>query len=131
MDAVIPPAPSSAPASRAARQSLVVSALARILPASCILFRGEETAPYECDGLTAYRQLPLVVVIPESEAQVAAVLSACHALNVPVVARGAGTGLSGGALPHALRVSLSLPKSNSIVKVDPVARTALVQFGVA
>jgi glycolate oxidase len=125
-----PPAPSNAPAPRAARQSQVVSSLARILPASCILHRGEETAPYECDALTAYRQLPLVVVIPESEAQVAAVLAACHALNVPVVARGAGTGLSGGALPHAMGVSLSLAKFNSIVKVDPVARIAVVQCGV-
>src|SRR5580700_8128844 len=96
MDAAIPSAPSNAPAARAAQQALVVSSLAKILPASCILFRGEETAPYECDALTAYRQLPLVVVIPESEAQVAAVLAACHALTVPVVARGAGTGLSGG-----------------------------------
>src|SRR6202047_4373288 len=125
-----PSAPSNAPAPRAARQSQVVSSLARILPASCILYRGEETAPYECDALTAYRQLPLVVVIPESEAQVAAVLAACHALNVPVVARGAGTGLSGGALPHAMGVSLSLAKFNSIVKVDPVARAAVVQCGV-
>jgi glycolate oxidase len=130
MDEASPSAPSNAPAPRAARQSLVVSALAKILPASCILFRGEETAPYECDALTAYRQLPLVVVIPESEAQVAAVLAACHALSVPVVARGAGTGLSGGALPHAMGVSLSLAKFNSIVKVDPVARTAVVQCGV-
>jgi glycolate oxidase len=125
-----PSAPSNAPAPRAARQLQVVSSLARILPASCILYRGEETAPYECDALTAYRQLPLVVVIPESEAQVAAVLAACHALNVPVVARGAGTGLSGGALPHAMGVSLSLAKFNSIVKVDPVARIAVVQCGV-
>jgi len=124
------PALSNAPAARAARQALVVSALAKILPASCILYRGEETVPYECDALTAYRQLPLVVVIPESEAQVAAVLAACHALNVPVVARGAGTGLSGGALPHAMGVSLSLAKFHSIVNVDPVARTAVVQCGV-
>jgi glycolate oxidase len=130
MDAAIPSAPSNAPAARAAQQSLVVSSLAKILPASCILYRGEETAPYECDALTAYRQLPLVVVIPESEAQVAAVLAACHALNVPIVARGAGTGLSGGALPHAMGVSLSLAKFNSIVKVDPAARTAVVQCGV-
>jgi len=130
MDAVIPSAPSSAPAARAALQSHVVSTLAKILPASCILYRGEETAPYECDALTAYRQLPMVVAIPESEAQVAAVLAACHALDVPVVARGAGTGLSGGALPHAMGVSLSLAKFNAIVKVDPVARTAVVQCGV-
>src|SRR6266403_3665158 len=130
MNEASPRTPSNAPALRAARQSLVASALAKILPSSCILYRGEETAPYECDALTAYRQLPLVVVIPESEAQVAAVLAACHALNVPVVARGAGTGLSGGALPHAMGVSLSLAKFNAIVKVDPVARTAVVQCGV-
>ncbi len=125
-----PPATSNAPAPRAARQSLVVSQLAKLVPADCILYRPEETAPYECDGLTAYRQLPLVVVIPQSEAQVAAVLAACHALGVPVVARGAGTGLSGGALPHAMGVSLSLAKFNSILKVDPVARIAVVQSGV-
>src|SRR5260221_11604271 len=110
MDAVMPSGPSRPPAARAARQSQVVSTLAKILPAGCILYRAEETAPYECDALTAYRQLPLVVVIPDSEAQVAAVLAACHARSVPVVARGAGTGLSGGAPPHAMGVSLSLPK---------------------
>jgi glycolate oxidase len=130
MNQAIPPAPSNVATARAARQSLVVSKLAQILPANCILYRGEETAPYECDALTAYRQLPLVVVIPESEAQVADVLAACHELNVPIVARGAGTGLSGGALPHAMGVSLSLAKFNSILKVDPVARTAVVQSGV-
>src|ERR1700733_2136709 len=130
MNEATPPAPPNVATARAARQSLVVSKLAQILPANCILYRGEETAPYECDGLTAYRQLPLVVAIPESEAQVADVLAACHALNVPIVARGAGTGLSGGALPHAMGVSLSLAKFNSILKVDPVARTAVVQSGV-
>ena len=62
--------------------------------------------PYECDGLTAYREQPLVVALPETEAQVAAVLATCHRLEVPVVARGAGTGLSGGALPHPLGVTL-------------------------
>src|SRR5260370_29326616 len=105
---------SNAPAPRAARQSQVLAALAEILPARCILYRGEETAPYECDALTAYRQLPLAVVLPESEAQVAAVLAACHALGVPIVARGAGTGLSGGPLPHAMGVSPSLAKINFI-----------------
>ena len=86
--------------------------------------------PYECDGLTAYREQPLVVALPESEAQVAAVLRACHALDVPVVARGAGTGLSGGALPHKRGVTLSLAKFNRIVRLDPKARTATVQCGV-
>jgi glycolate oxidase len=123
------PAP-DASAERAIRQSSVTAALEKILPQNCILHRGEDTVPYECDALTAYRQLPLAVVIPESEAQVAAVLAACHALQVPVVPRGAGTGLSGGALPHPLGVSLSLAKFNSIVEVDPAARTAVVQCGV-
>ncbi|MFY8103537.1 MAG: FAD-linked oxidase C-terminal domain-containing protein, partial [Ramlibacter sp.] len=82
------------------------------------------------DGLTAYRQQPLVVVLPETEGQVAAVLKACHALQVPVVARGAGTGLSGGALPHALGVTLSLARFNKILKVDAASRTATVQCGV-
>jgi glycolate oxidase len=115
---------------RAARQMLVVSALAGILPDDCILYRAEETLPYECDALTAYRQVPLVVAMPKTEAQAAAVLKTCHALNVPIVARGAGTGLSGGALPHSMGVILSLAKFNAITKVDPVARTAVVQCGV-
>ncbi|MDQ6681604.1 MAG: FAD-binding protein [Pseudomonadota bacterium] len=117
-------------AGRAQRQTEVVGALAAILPAHALLFRGEDTVPYECDGLTAYREQPLVVALPETEAQVAAVLRACDALGVPVVARGAGTGLSGGALPHRLGVTLSLAKFNKILKVDAQARTATVQCGV-
>ena len=115
---------------RAARQAEVVGALKAVLPAHALLWRREDTVPYECDGLTAYREQPLVVALPESEEQVAAVLRACHRLKVPVVARGAGTGLSGGALPHALGVTLSLAKFNRIKKVDPVARLAVVQSGV-
>jgi glycolate oxidase len=115
---------------RAARQAAIVSALAAIVPPAAILHRTEDTHPYECDGLTAYRQVPLVVVLPETEAQVAAVLKACHALGVPIVARGAGTGLSGGALPHPLGVTLSLAKFNAIVDVNAGARTATVQSGV-
>jgi len=115
---------------RAALQARVVLALARELPAHALLYQSEDTTPYECDGLTAYRQRPLVVALPETEAQVQAVLRSCHALGVPVVARGAGTGLSGGAMPHANGVTLSLAKFNKILKVDPLARTALVQCGV-
>jgi glycolate oxidase len=117
-------------ARRTRRQAEVVSALGALLPAHALLWRSEETVPYECDGLTAYRQQPLVVVLPETEAQVAAVLKACHALDVPLVARGAGTGLSGGALPHKLGVTMSLAKFNRIVRLDPLARTAVVQCGV-
>ncbi len=114
----------------AARQRQIVAALQAALPAHALLWRDEDTTPYECDGLTAYRQRPLVVALPETEAQVAAVLKACHAVGAPVVARGAGTGLSGGAMPHPLGVTLSLAKFNKIVKVDPVSRTAIVQAGV-
>ncbi|MCH1999930.1 FAD-binding protein, partial [Achromobacter xylosoxidans] len=71
-----------------------------------------------------------VVCLPETEAQVQAVLRTCHALGVPVVARGAGTGLSGGAMPHAAGVTLSLARFNRILAVDPVACTARVQCGV-
>ncbi len=108
----------------------VLVALAAALPRHALLSRREDTTPYECDGLTAYREQPLAVALPETEAQVAAVLRTCHRLRVPVVARGAGTGLSGGAMPHRLGVTLSLAKFNKIVKVDPLARTATVQCGV-
>ena len=112
------------------RQTEVASRLRAVLPAHCVLYRDEDTRPYECDGLSAFRQLPMVVVLPETEAQVQAVLRACRDLDVPVVARGAGTGLSGGAMPHASGVVLSLAKLNRIVALDPVARVARVQPGV-
>ncbi|HET8748371.1 MAG TPA: FAD-linked oxidase C-terminal domain-containing protein [Ramlibacter sp.] len=111
-------------------QAKVVEALQKVLPPGALLWHNEDTTPYECDGLTAYRQRPLVVALPESEQQVQDVLRTCHALEVPVVARGAGTGLSGGAMPHALGVTLSLAKFNAILKIDPVSRTADVQCGV-
>jgi len=115
---------------RARRQAEVVEALARVLPGRAILSRHEDTVPYECDGLTAYRESPLVVVLPETDAQLVALLEICHALGVPIVARGAGTGLSGGALPHRFGVSLSLAKFNKILKIDSLAATATVQCGV-
>ena len=137
MNAAVPPTVLQAPADlpptaaqRSARQAEVVAALSGLLPAHALLHRREDTVPYECDGLTAYRALPLAVALPETEAQVAAVLKACHRLGVPVVARGAGTGLSGGAMPHALGLILSLAKFNRIVKLDVLARTAVVQCGV-
>jgi len=115
---------------RSERQAQIVKGLQAHLPAYALLWNVEDTTPYECDGLTAYRQRPLVVALPETEAQVQAVLRTCHALNVPVVARGAGTGLSGGALPHALGVTLSLARFNKIIRIDPLSRTAVVQCGV-
>jgi len=108
----------------------LIPALQAVLPAHALLWHAEDTTPYECDGLTAYRQRPLAVALPETYAQVQDVLRACHALSVPVVARGAGTGLSGGAMPHALGVTLSLAKFNRILRMDPISRTAVVQCGV-
>ena len=119
-----------APKASAERQTEVYSALQGLLPAHCILVREEETKPYECDGLSMFRRVPMIVVLPETEAQVQAVLKTCHSLNVPVVARGAGTGLSGGAMPHAAGVVLGLAKLNRIIKVDQLSRTATVQPGV-
>ncbi|MBS0392272.1 MAG: FAD-binding protein [Proteobacteria bacterium] len=124
------PHPTVTAAERAARQQEVVQALSACVPQHALLWQSEDTTPYECDGLTAYRQRPLVVCLPESEEEVQAVLKACHTLGVPVVARGAGTGLSGGAMPHAMGVTLSLAKFNRILDVDPVSRTARVQCGV-
>ena len=108
----------------------VVEALSRVLPAGTLMYETEDLRPYECDGLAAYRALPLVVALPTTEAQVVAVLRTCHELGVPVVARGAGTGLSGGALPHTRGVLLSLARLNRILKLDPLARSAVVQPGV-
>lgn len=123
-------APALNPSERSARQRLVVDALRPILGDAALLWQSEDTTPYECDGLTAYRARPLAVALPQTDAQVGAVLRACHALGVPVVARGAGTGLSGGALPHTAGVTLSLARLNQIISLDPYARSATVQCGV-
>ena len=104
--------------------------LREILPADAILSEQEDLNPYESDGLTAFRQLPMLAVLPETEAQVQQVLRLCHVEAVPVVARGSGTGLSGGALPLANGVLLSLAKFSRILNIDPLARTARLQPGV-
>jgi glycolate oxidase len=108
----------------------VLAALARVVPPGALLGEPEELKPYECDGLSAYRQLPLAVVLVASEAEAAAVLRVCAQLGVPVVPRGAGTGLSGGALPHPGGVLLSLARLNRVLALDPLVRTAVVQPGV-
>lgn len=112
------------------RQQQVRDALLAVLPETCILYHEEDTRPYECDGLAAYRQLPMLVVLPHNEAQVVAAVKVCHALQCPVVPRGAGTGLSGGAQPLADGVVLSTARLNRIVCIDEFARTAVVQPGV-
>ena len=108
----------------------LIAALRAVLPADALLEQEEERRPYECDGLSAYRQLPYVVALPHTVEQVQAVLKLCHRHHIPVVARGAGTGLSGGALPHAEGVLLSLARLNRIVQIDPDGLTATVEPGV-
>jgi len=119
---------------QAESQSVLVNQLVTLfrqfLATESILFREEERRPYECDGLSVYRQLPLLVVLPETVEQVQQVLRICSEYKVPVVARGAGTGLSGGALPLADGVLLSLAKFNQILDIDLQNRCARVQPGV-
>ncbi len=111
------------------RQDLL-AALAAIVPPESLLSNSEQTAPFECDGLAAFRQPPLAVVLPETEDQVRRILRVCHQLRVPLVARGAGTGLSGGAMPCAEGIVLSLSKLSRILEVDAVACVARVKPGV-
>ncbi|NWG86384.1 MAG: FAD-binding protein [Hydrogenophilaceae bacterium] len=108
----------------------MIAALRALLPADAVLEQEEACRPYECDGLSAYRQLPYVVALPHTVDEARAVLKLCHQHQIPVVARGAGTGLSGGALPHAEGVLLSLARLNRILQIDPVGLTATVQPGV-
>jgi len=107
----------------------LVTELQRFLPAESILHEAEDTRPFECDGLTAYRQLPMLVVLPDTVEQVRETLRLCYRRQVPVVARGAGTGLSGGALPLSNGVVLSLARFNQILDIDPLS-PARVQPGV-
>ncbi len=104
--------------------------LRAILPRDAVLTDAEDRHPYECDGLSAYRKLPWIVVLPETLEQVGRILKLCHEENISVVARGAGTGLSGGALPLEDGVLLSLAKFNHILEIDPANRTATVEPGV-
>ena len=112
------------------RQTEVAGRLRRLLPADAVLHAEEDTRSYECDGLTAYRQLPMVVALPSNEDEVRQVLAACHELKAPVVARGAGTGLSGGALADGDAVLIVLTRLNRILKIDPRNRLAVVEPGV-
>ena len=100
------------------------------LPDLSLLVGAEDVKPYECDGLSCYRALPGAVLLPEDEAEAVAALRLCGAAGVPVVARGAGTGLSGGAMPLPEGVVLSMAKLNRVLDIDPPSRTALVQPGV-
>ena len=113
-----------------ARRAEIVAALQRIVPGEGVVASEQAMRPFESDGLTAYRQLPMVVVLPETTAQVAAVLGLCHREGVPVVPRGAGTSLSGGALPLGDGVLLGMAKFNRILEIDFDNRVAVVEPGV-
>jgi len=123
MNAIIPPLLKS-------RQDFVVGLLKPILDKDSLLWEPEDTIPYECDGLAAYRQMPLAVALPHTESQVIEILKICHANQISVVPRGAGTGLSGGAMPIEDGIVLSLAKLKKIIDINPLARTATVQPGV-
>jgi len=125
MSAIVQPSPeSSFPRAELARELL------GFLPAASVLSEAEDLRPYECDGLSAYRRVPGLVVLPETVEQVAHVLKVCAARNTPVIARGAGTGLSGGALPLENGVLLAMTKFTRILEIDPLNRTATVEPGV-
>jgi len=113
----------------ALRQSLALR-LREFLPRESVLTNEEDQRPYECDGLSAYRKLPWIVVLPDTIEQVGRILKLCSEQNISVVARGAGTGLSGGALPLSDGVLLSLTKFSRILEIDPDNRTATVEPGV-
>ena len=112
-----------------ARKAQIVSALARVLPAGGVISEVSETRAYECDALTAYRCAPLAVVLPRSTEEVSAVLNICHDMGVPVVPRGSGTSLAGGALPTADCVLLGVARMNEVLETDYDNRFIRVQTG--
>ena len=100
------------------------------LAEECVVDQPSSLAAYECDGLSAYRQQPLLVLLPDTTEQVQQIMRICQQMRLPVVSRGAGTSLCGGALPHAEGIVLSLSRMKSILKIDQLARSAVVQPGV-
>lgn len=112
------------------RKARIVARLREILPAEAVIDDPAETRAYECDALTAYRCPPLAAVLPETTAQVAEVLRLCHAEGVPVVPRGSGTSLAGGALPTADSIILGVARMRSVLKVDLANRCIHVQAGI-
>lgn len=117
-------------ADTSSQRTELVTRLLEVLPKDSVLKHREDMAPFECDGLTAYRAMPMLVVLPATIEQVQQVVRICAERKVPIVARGAGTSLSGGALPLENGVLLSLAKFNKILEIDPLNRVARVQTGV-
>ncbi|WP_338848111.1 FAD-linked oxidase C-terminal domain-containing protein [Massilia sp. W12] len=113
-----------------APQRALLAELAQALPPDVLLHGSEATVAYECDGLSAWRRRPFAVALPWDEAQILTILRACRKHGIPLTPRGAGTGLSGGALPAPGGMLLSTARLNRIVRIDPATRSALVQPGV-
>ena len=107
-----------------------LSQLKRALPKNTVLSGSENTRPFECDGLSVYRQEPLAVVLPNNVAQIKKVLEICRNNNTPIVTRGAGTGLSGGATPLENSIVLGLSKLTQIISIDEENKIAVVEPGV-
>jgi glycolate oxidase len=112
------------------RRAEIAAALRAIVPGEGVIDSAEEVKPFESDGLTAYRATPMLVVLPETTAQVSEILRYCHEHKIKVVPRGAGTSLSGGALPLEDGVLLGLSKFNRVLEIDYPNRVAVVQPGV-
>src|SRR5690606_23399471 len=112
------------------RRREIVADLLDLLPEGCLVHEPRELVPFETDAFVSYRRLPLAVALPETTQQVAAVLKYCHRYGIPVVPRGAGTSLSGGAIPQEDAVVLGLSKMSRILEVDFASRTATVEAGV-
>ncbi|KAA1194047.1 FAD-binding protein [Pseudohalioglobus sediminis] len=111
-------------------RNALLARLREILPADGLIEDQESQRPFECDGLSLYRELPIAVALPDTVEQIQAILRCCHSLQVPVVARGSGTGLCAGAMPHPEGLLLGLSKLNRIIEIDAQARSARVQPGV-
>lgn len=111
-------------------QLRVLQALRTVLPESCLLYHEEDTRPWECDALTLQRSLPMLIALPQTQEQIRQILRICHAHGTPVIPRGAGTGLSGGATPRPDGVLLSTARLNRLLQIDPLARTATLEPGV-
>jgi len=111
-------------------KTALIELIKSVISANDILSDSEDLRPYECDGLSAYRALPMLVVIPNTINQIQKIVRLCHLNNVPIIARGAGTGLSGGTFPFDTAVIINLAKLNTILEIDPATATARVEPGV-
>ena len=111
-------------------QSKLIDEFQMVLPHDAILYKRDQLQPYECDALTAYRQLPLLALIPSSIEEIKSIVRICREFEIPIVSRGAGTSLSGGAMPHKEGVLLNFARLNKIIEIDPNNRTATVEPGV-